>query len=73
MVQRERGRWTNFDDDTLVAEMRAIPQPDRGLLFFAMERYAKGDEAGFTLKDYGDDLFMLKKRGRSGPVPVLHL
>jgi hypothetical protein len=46
--------------------MRTIPQPDRGLLFFAMQRFAQGDDAGFTLKDYGDDLLMLKKKGRSG-------
>jgi len=65
-MQVPRGTWTNFDDEVLVAEMRTIPQPDRGLLFFAMERYAKGDEAGFVVKDYGGDLFMLKKRGRSG-------
>jgi phage-related protein len=65
-MQRPRGTWTNFDDEILVAEMRSIPQPDRGLLFFAMQRFAKGDDAGFTLKDYGDDLLMLKKQGRSG-------
>lgn len=58
--QRPRGQWINFDDAILVAEMRAIPQPDRGLLFFAMQRFAQGDDAGFTLKDYGDDLLMLK-------------
>jgi len=46
--------------------MRTIPQPDRGLLFFAMQRFARGDDAGFTLKDYGDGLLMLKKKGRSG-------
>ncbi|MHB8636524.1 MAG: hypothetical protein ACYC96_08630 [Fimbriimonadaceae bacterium] len=65
-MQRPRGTWTNFDDDILVAEMRTIPQPDRGLLFFAMQRFARGDDAGFTLKKYGDDLLMLKKNGRSG-------
>jgi len=65
-MQRPRGTWTNFDDEILVGEMRTIPQPDRGLLFFAMQRFAQGDEAGFTLKDYGGDLFMLKKKGRSG-------
>ncbi len=65
-MQRPRGQWVNFDDDILVAEMRTIPQPDRGLLFFAMQRFAQGDDAGFTVKDYGDDLFMLKKKGRSG-------
>lgn len=46
--------------------MRTISQPDRGLLFFAMERYAKGDDAGFTVRNYGGDLFMLKKSGSSG-------
>jgi len=65
-MQRPRGTWTNFDDEILVGEMRTIPQPDRGLLFFAMQRFAKGDDAGFTLKAYGDDLFVLKKKGRSG-------
>jgi len=65
-MQRPRGTWINFDDKILVAEMRTIPQPDRGLLFFTMQRFAQGDEAGFSLKDYGDDLFMLKKKGRSG-------
>lgn len=45
---------------------RAIPQPDRGLLFFAMQRFAQGDDAGFMLRAYGDDLLMLKKKGRSG-------
>jgi hypothetical protein len=65
-VQKSLGTWTNFDDEVLVAEMRAIPQPDRGLLFFAMQRFARGDAAGFTVKNYGDELFMLKKKGRSG-------
>lgn len=62
----ERGKWGNYDDATLVAEMRTIPQPDRGLLFFSMERYAKGDEAGFVLKSYGEGLLMPKKDKRSG-------
>ena len=65
-MERPRGTWVNFDDETLVSEMRSIPQPDRGLLFFAMQRFAQGDDAGFTLKDYGNDLLMLKKKGRSG-------
>ena len=65
-MQRARGTWTNFDDEILVAEMRTIPQPDRGLSFFAMQRFAQGDNAGFTLKNYGDGLIMLKKKSRSG-------
>lgn len=58
-----RGRWLNFDDDTLVAEMATIPQPDRGALFYAMDRYAKGEPVGFEVKDYGDDLYMIKAKG----------
>ena len=65
-MPQPRGRWINCDDATLVAEMRTIPQPDRGLLFFSMDRYAKGDDAGFVLKSYGDGLLMLKKDKRSG-------
>lgn len=65
-MQSPRGTWVNFDDATLVAEMRTIPQPDRGLLFYSMDRYAKGDDAGFTFKDCGDGLCMLKKKGRFG-------
>jgi hypothetical protein len=65
-MQRPRGTWVNFDDEVLVAEMRTIPQPDRGLLFFAMQRFAQGDDAGFTVKSYGNGLLMLKKKGRSG-------
>ena len=61
-----RGKWINYDDAILVAEMRTIPQPDRGLLFFAMERYAKGDDAGFVSKSYGDGLLMLKKDRHAG-------
>ena len=31
-----------------------------------MQRYAKGDEAGFTVRDYGEGLLMIKKDGLSG-------
>lgn len=61
-----RGRWTSFDTPTTNAEFLTIPQPDRRALFYAMERYAEGDDVGFEVKDYGDGLLMIKKRGPAG-------
>ena len=58
-----RGKWTSFDPETTNAELLTIRQPDRGALYYAMERYGLGQPIGWTVKDYGDDLFMLKAKG----------
>jgi hypothetical protein len=46
-MQRPRGQWVNYDDEILVAEMRTIPQPDRGLLPLAYKK--ESDEAPESL------------------------
>ena len=61
-----RGRCRNFDTSTIVSECGKIPQPDRGALFHAQDRYAKGENAGFVVKDYGGGLLMLKKARMAG-------
>jgi hypothetical protein len=49
-----------------VAECASIAQPDRGALFHAQDRYAKGEDAGFVVKDYSGGLLMLKKARMAG-------
>lgn len=51
-----RRKWTSFDRTATNAEFLTIPQPNRRLLFFAMERYERDMGAGYWVKDYGDGL-----------------
>ena len=53
----------SFDPDTTNAELASIRQPDRGALYWAMERYGLGDPTGWIVKDYGGGLLMLKAKG----------
>ena len=67
-----RGAFVNYHTETLVGELATIPQPDRGALYLAMDRYAKGDRTGFTLRNYGAGLLMVKKDRLSGRALFSH-
>lgn len=58
-------RWESFDAPTTTAEFLSIPQPDQAALKYAMERYGKSQDVGWTTKDYGRGLRMLKARNRT--------
>ena len=67
-----RGKFINYDNETIAAELGGIPSPDLGLLFSAMGRYSEGDDVGFTIKDYDEGLLMLKKDRRNGRLLFSH-
>lgn len=58
-------RWESFDEPTTTAEFLSIPQPDQAALKYAMERYGKGQDVGWTVKDYGGGLSRLKARNQT--------
>jgi hypothetical protein len=58
-------RWSSFDTETTNAEFLVIPQPDRAALFGAMKAYKLGLPSGYTLKNYGDRLQMIKASNRT--------
>lgn len=58
-------RWESFHEPTTTAEFLSIPQPAQAALKYAMERYAKGQDVGWMVKDYGGGLSMLKPRNRT--------
>lgn len=59
------GKWESFNEVVTTTEFLTIPQPDQGALKYAMERYGKGQNVGWVLKNYGDGLMMLKAKNRS--------
>jgi len=60
-------KWGSFDTEVTNRELEAIPYPDRGALYQAMAAYAEDLDIRYSVKNYGDDLMMLKaSNGTSG-------
>ena len=58
-------KFRAFDPDVINRELASLPQNDFVDLRLAMHRYQEGLEVGYTVKDYGDGLMMIKG-GRQG-------
>lgn len=57
--------WSSFDRDVTNREFAEIPGRDLAALFRAMKKFGLYDPSGWVVKDYGDDLRMIKAANQS--------
>ncbi len=59
-------KFEAFDQATINEEFLALPRADFRDLTHAMAQFQRGEESGYILKNYGDDLMMIKgnRQGR---------